>query len=138
MLKDQIKIHARPSADFAYENGKKQLLRLKVNDDQVCWMRESDFLHYLSSIVNLNHRQMVGAAGAVLAFVARNNGGASTRICVDGIEQFNVSSFMHVNKDTFMSLQIFLDKAQYIFCPKILVRICIILKFVRDYHYSSC
>jgi hypothetical protein len=75
-------------------------------------MRESDFLHYLSSIVNLNHRQMVGAAGAVLSFIGKNSNLASTKICLNGIEQFNVNSFMHVNKDTFMSLQIFLDKAQ--------------------------
>lgn len=111
-LKEQIKIDTRPSAEFSYDNGRKQLLHLKINDEQLEWMRESDFLHYLSSIVNLNHRQMVSSAGAVLAFLARNNNRLTDRITINGIEQFNVNSFMHVNKDTIMSLQIFLDKVQ--------------------------
>ena len=112
MLKEQIKIETRPSAEFSYDNGKKRLMHLQINDDQVKWLRGSDFMHYLSSIVNLNHRQMVGCAGAILQFLERNYSRISDTISVSGIEQFNSNSFMHVNKDTIMSLQIFLDQAQ--------------------------
>ena len=94
------------------------LFHVKINDDKVSWMREADFLHYLSSIVNLNHRQMIASAGAVLSFLTRNqwneNKIHSQDAKINGIEQFNVGTFMHANKDTIMSLQIFYDQVQYV------------------------
>ncbi|KAF8944484.1 MutS protein msh5 [Haplosporangium gracile] len=132
------KLEVRPGGEFSYQLAKTKLISIVIQFTQSersstasiapgsshafhgsADMGESvqrDAQIQLLNLVDLDSKESVGCAGAVISFLSRHGiahrftrGGRSTMAIAVGA--FTLDSFMYVNKNTLSSLQIFEDES---------------------------
>ncbi|XJO78713.1 hypothetical protein BDV3_003111 [Batrachochytrium dendrobatidis] len=115
----------RPTPEFSYESGKSKLLSIQLahlNSSVYCVLDQSDskakyrtrLQMLLEGIVVLDHREMVGAAGALLTYLAKTN---LTRtfdygdhITIQTVENISLENTMQLSVNAMTSLHIFQEQ----------------------------
>eukprot|EP00842_Homolaphlyctis_polyrhiza_P006252 jgi/Hompol1/6628/HPOL_002899-RA len=114
------RVHLSPTPEFAFEYGKSKLLGIQLatlNDPlraqqsrQAVSVRREALDIFIQGIVQLNNREMVGSAGALLAYISKSNldkQSANFSLRVESIESICLQNTLQVSASAMISLRIF-------------------------------